>query len=133
MIILPLLAAAAQAATPNPEWNCDDPVQQQEMNWCAQQDFLAADEALNTQWDATASRMKQRDMVYDTSHDGRPGYFEQLLEAQRAWLKYRDAHCATDGYLARGGSLEPLLVATCKTALTKTRIEELHDIEVWPE
>ncbi|BBC72202.1 conserved hypothetical protein [Altererythrobacter sp. B11] len=132
-MILLLLAAAAASAPPNPAWNCDDPVQQQEMNWCAGQEYRAADEALNAQWKATAARMKQRDMVVDTSHDGRPGYFAQLLAAQRAWLKYRDEHCVSAGFLARGGSLEPLLVANCKTALTQERTIQLHDIEVWPE
>lgn len=134
MILLPLLAAASSAAEPpNPAWNCDDPQQQQEMNWCAQQDFLKADAALNAQWEATAAQMKHRELMYDHSHESRPGYFEVLLAAQRAWLAYRDQHCATEGYLARGGSLEPLLVATCKTALTKERTQQLYDIEVWPE
>lgn len=136
MILLPIIAMAAQAVAsdpPDPAWNCAEPVQQQEMNWCAGQDFLAADEKLNTQWSATAARMKERDMAIDNSHDGRPGYFDQLLAAQRAWLTFRDEHCAAEGYLARGGSLEPLLVANCRTALTEERTRQLYDLEVWPE
>ena len=51
-----------------------------------------------------------------------------MLEAQRGWLRYRDAHCRVDGYTARGGSLEPLLVATCKARLTRMRTEELREL-----
>jgi uncharacterized protein YecT (DUF1311 family) len=122
----------AQAAPPNPDWNCNEPVQQQEMNWCANQDFIAADDALNHQWAETSARMKARDEAWAAivapEWDTRPGYFETLLAAQRAWLSYRDAHCRADGYSARGGSLEPLLVSTCKTALTEARTVELRDL-----
>ncbi|MEM6267546.1 MAG: lysozyme inhibitor LprI family protein [Pseudomonadota bacterium] len=131
-----LLAGGADATPPNPGWNCNDPQAQQEMNWCAARDYKAADDALNAQWTLTADRMKARDASltkYQPDGDGRPGYFETLLEAQRAWLTYRDAHCRADGFYARGGSLEPLLVATCKTALTKTRTDELRDLASAPD
>jgi len=73
--------------------------------------------------------MKARDKAWQdnaTRPDNRPGFFASLLEAQRAWLTFRDAHCRLEGYYARGGSLEPLLVSTCKTALTEARIGELR-------
>ena len=103
---------------------------QMEMNICAQRDFLIADAQLNAQWAITSDRMKTRDARWEADEyayrDDRPGYFETLLEAQRAWLSYRDAHCRSEGYYARGGSLEPLLVLTCKSALTIARTAELN-------
>jgi uncharacterized protein YecT (DUF1311 family) len=124
-LVLPLLAQAA--APPVPGWNCDDPQVQQEMNWCAGRDFEVADERLNAQWKITSAVMKQRDAEWAEigSADARPGFFPSLLEAQRAWLRYRDAHCRVDGYIARGGTLEPLLVSTCKARLTRMRTDEL--------
>ena len=110
MILTLLLSAAAPAG--DPQWNCDDPVAQQEMNWCAHQEYLKADAGLNAQWKVTAAEMKRRDAAWDSSHDERPGYFATLLEAQRAWIKFRDSHCASEGYLFRGGSMEPLMVST---------------------
>jgi len=112
------------------EWNCENPQVQQEMNWCAGRDFAVADERLNAQWKITSEVMKQRDAEWAEigSADTRPGLFESLLEAQRGWLRYRDAHCRVDGYTARGGSLEPLLVATCKARLTRMRTEELREL-----
>ncbi|MEM8726225.1 MAG: lysozyme inhibitor LprI family protein [Pseudomonadota bacterium] len=109
---------------------------QQEMNICAQHDYQAADDALNAQWKVTSAKMKARDASWGEfvpDWDTRPGYFASLLEAQRAWLSYRDAHCRVDGYTARGGSLEPLLVSTCKTALTEARTEELRQLAESPD
>lgn len=120
-MLVAILLAAAQ-----PQWNCDDPQVQQEMNWCAAKSYEAADAALNRQWPRTVAAMKERDARLDRAYDDRPGYFETLLEAQRAWLKYRDAHCASEGFWARGGSLEPLLVATCKRKLTEERTQQLQ-------
>jgi len=109
---------------------------QMEMNICAAHELNKADDALNAQWKITSAKMKSQDAEYEKYKSSfepeRPGYFESLLEAQRAWLKYRDAHCRLDGYNARGGSLEPLLVTTCKTSLTDTRTEELREIAEYP-
>jgi uncharacterized protein YecT (DUF1311 family) len=131
--LLTLLAPLAmmQAAPPNADWNCEEPTRQQEMNWCAAQEYEKADRALNRQWKETAAAMKARDESWQENSmrpDARPGFFASLLEAQRAWLKFRDAHCRLDGYYARGGSLEPLLVSSCRTALTEMRTRELREL-----
>ncbi|MEM7700829.1 MAG: lysozyme inhibitor LprI family protein [Pseudomonadota bacterium] len=109
---------------------------QQDMNICAHRDFLIADATLNAQWKVTRAKMKARDADWDgykPDYDTRPGWFATLLEAQRAWLTYRDAQCRVDGYSARGGSLEPLLVSTCKTALTEARTHELKALVESPD
>ncbi len=121
MILTALMLLQSAAAI-----DCEDAMTQADMNWCAAQDYNRADEALNRQWSATAAEMKRRDAR--GPDDGRPGYFQTLLEAQRAWLTYRDAHCRSEGFYARGGSLEPLLVATCKTDLTEARTEQLASL-----
>lgn len=105
---------------------------QQEMNICAANDFFIADQEMNAAWALARAKMKELDKSY-ADHPGPPeadlrSYFEILLSAQRAWLKYRDEHCRLDGYRARGGSLEPLLVSTCKTALTEARTKELREL-----
>ena len=126
-LVLPLLLQSAEP--PVLSWNCDDPMVQQEMNWCAGRDYEVADERLNAQWKETAAVMKARDADFAASgqaeYDTREGYFESLLEAQRGWLRYRDAHCRSDGYWARGGSMESLLVSSCKARLTRMRTDEL--------
>jgi uncharacterized protein YecT (DUF1311 family) len=129
-LMLPLLL---QSSEPLPE--CDEKAAdmgvQQPMNQCAYRDYLIADAELNAQWKITAAAMKARDAEwgrYTIGGDTRPGWFASLLEAQRAWLAYRDAHCRLDGYTARGGSMEPMLVSFCKTHLTRQRTQELKDL-----
>jgi len=124
VILLPILLAAE-----DPQWNCEDPGPQQEMNYCAHQDYLKADAELNLQWKKTAAEMKRRDAEWGSSkYDTRPGYFATMLDAQRAWLEYRDTHCVTEGYLFRGGTMEPFMVSTCKAALTRERTEQLKEL-----
>ncbi len=122
-----LLAAGAASAAPADR--CAEPITQLDMNECAALDYAEADAALNAQWAITADAMRERDRELDRTYDDRPGYFETLLAAQRAWLIYRDQHCASEGFLFRGGSMEPLIVSTCKTTLTQDRTSQLADLE----
>lgn len=119
--LLPLLLLAADA----PALDCENAMTQADMNQCAHQDYQIADVALNEQWAEAAAVMKIRDDNYESVSDDRPGFFETLLRAQRLWIAYRDAHCTGEGYYARGGSLEPLLVSKCKTKLTIQRTRYL--------
>lgn len=125
-LLLPLLLQSAQP--PVPGWNCENPMVQQEMNWCAGQDLEAAERALEVQWQAALAAMKEQDAAFAEIGGFEPDAFlMKLLESQIGWWSYRDAHCALDGFSARGGSLEPLLVATCKARLTRARTEELSE------
>ena len=111
-----------------PALDCDRAGTQMAMNRCAHLDYEAADAALNAQWKITAAAMKQRDTDLDREYDTRQGYFGTLLAAQRAWLAYRDAHCRSEGYFARGGSMEPMLVSGCLAQLTRVRTAQLAEL-----
>ena len=122
MSALVLLAAAAL--------NCANPVTQVDMTMCAAEDFRQADAVMNRQWVLTMKEMKDYDKSIDRSTDKRPLYSAQLLAAQRAWIAFRDAHCATEGMKMRGGSGEPMLVGSCKASLTEARTKQLKDLVV---
>jgi uncharacterized protein YecT (DUF1311 family) len=49
-----------------------------------------------------------------------------LLEAQRAWIKYKEAHCASVANAYEGGSMQPLIYSSCIADLTKARTKELE-------
>jgi uncharacterized protein YecT (DUF1311 family) len=133
-LILPLLlqSGVMPEEPPVPEWNCDEPLYQQEMNWCAGQAYFAADAELNAQWKITVAHMKTRDAEFAADgsgeYDKRQSYFQNLLEAQRGWLRYRGGQCALEGYAARGGSMEPMLLSGCKARLTRERTQELREL-----
>lgn len=131
MIAAVLLLAAGGAAAAAPGgggWNCADPTAQQEMNYCAARDFEKVDAVMNKQWKETAAIMKEEDRHLDRRVDRGAGYFDTLLTAQRAWLSYRDAHCSSKGFGARGGSMQPFLATMCKIALTEDRTKQLQSL-----
>ena len=49
-----------------------------------------------------------------------------LIEAQTAWIKYRDSHCKFDCMGYKGGSIYPLMYSDCLTALTEMRTKQLN-------
>lgn len=52
----------------------------------------------------------------------------QLQEAQRAWIKYRDANC--DFYAdPDGGTMATVIASDCVRLATTTRAEELEDLK----
>lgn len=114
----PLAAAKAQT------WNCDQPdtLPQQGMNYCAYQDWQAADADLNATYKRAVAAMKQLDADLP---DDMKGAVSTLREAQRAWITFRDKACAAEGYLFRGGTMEPLIVSGCKALLTQQRTKSL--------
>ena len=126
MILSALLALAV--ATQDPEIDCDNAMAQFEFNACAYKEFERADAAMNAQWKVTAARMKKIDAEFDRTQDNRPGHFDTLIAAQRAWLTYRDQHCASEGYTMRGGSAEPMVISGCQTQLTDARTKQLKDL-----
>lgn len=58
------------------------------------------------------------------------GAIDTLRDAQRAWIAYRDKACAAYGYLARGGTMEPMLIYQCNAELTAQRTDELEQLAV---
>lgn len=49
-----------------------------------------------------------------------------LLEAQRAWIKYKESHCKAYANLFEGGSMYPLIYYSCLEELTIDRKKKLQ-------
>lgn len=126
MIFAALLFLSAVAA--DPEIDCENAMAQPDLNACAFLEYERADAAMNAQWKVTAAKMKEIDAGFDRTYDKRPGYSETLLAAQRAWLTYRDQHCASEGYSMRGGSAESMVISGCRAQLTEARTKQLKDL-----
>lgn len=129
MVVVAALSLASAQPASEPEWNCEEPQAQVEMNACAALDFERADAALNAEYRASIAHARASDRSPDngrTEGDDRPGEEATLREAQRAWVIFRDAHCRLDGYSERGGSMEPLVYESCRAALTRARTAQLR-------
>ena len=52
---------------------------------------------------------------------------EELHQAERAWVSYRDAACKAEGDLYKGGTIMPSIEMHCVIRLTRQRIAEITD------
>ncbi len=120
-LVLTTTTAVAQ------DWNCDawGDLPQQGMNYCAYQDYQKADRALNIVWPQIKAKMKALDESNKEWMPEQANGEENLLKAQRAWIDYRDRHCAAEGAEYAGGSIRPLIENSCLASLTRKRTEEL--------
>jgi uncharacterized protein YecT (DUF1311 family) len=108
MLAALLLAAPVFAA----EKECGEMRTQMEMNDCEGRKFKKADAALNAAYAKLSAKV---------SVEGKA----KLVEAQRAWIKYRDAQCAFETHGTVTGSIHPLEVALCETELTEEQTKRL--------
>ena len=127
------LTLALLLSAQDPQWNCADPQVQQEMNYCAGQDFEHADAELNTVYRTAIQNAQAADREFarmeadaHAPNNDDPGEEASLREAQRAWVTFRDARCRGESFEARGGSMQPMLYDGCRATLTRARTAELR-------
>ena len=89
---------------------------QADMNQCADVRFKASDAQLNGTY-------KKVMACLDPVGDGA----RSLVDAQRAWLRYRDSECKFQGSVSQGGSVQPMVIGSCLTSITDRRTKELND------
>ncbi|MCY7407280.1 MAG: DUF1311 domain-containing protein [Alkalinema sp. CAN_BIN05] len=92
--------------------NCKAAMTQRDMNYCADLSFKAADQKLNQIYRQLRNTFKQT-----KQNTQEP----KLIDAQLAWLKYRDLDCKFRADRFKGGSIAPLIYSSCQETLTKQR------------
>jgi uncharacterized protein YecT (DUF1311 family) len=87
---------------------------------CAKKKFEYADNKLNITYKALLAKLR----------DNSPDLLKrkkELIESQRAWLKYRDNYCHFVGYLSVPNNASPHEYEECRANITETRVWELHE------
>ncbi len=125
--LLGFCCMAAPALAQDFDCSKQDTLPQMGLTWCAGQDFEKADAELNALWPKVRAALKEQDDELKDIDPNYPGAEAALLKAQRAWIDYRDGSCELAGFEARGGSMEPMLVAACLADMTQKRTDELKD------
>jgi len=100
--------------------NCADPQDQATMNECAGASLKASDRTLNELFGQIEARLKDD-----------AGTRKLLVQAQRDWIRFRDAECAFE--TASAGSTAPMLAAMCANRLTQARAKEFEGFLNCPE
>jgi uncharacterized protein YecT (DUF1311 family) len=85
------------------------------LNECADAAFKESDKKLNELYKQIETRLNDD---ADTKN--------LLVQAQRDWIKFRDAECSFQTAGAAGGSMIPMLVAQCMDGLTQSRVKDFE-------
>lgn len=126
---LPLLLALAAAAAPAPHARGCDDSNTAGMVECASRDAAAADAALNATWRRVLAAIRKDDADPDAaSYRGRgdPTTGQALLDAQRAWLAFREKQCRAETLNFVGGTMRPAVDASCRATVTRARTRQLQ-------
>ena len=110
-----LCAFALTANLAHAQANCANATDQTTLTACADRAYKKSDAELNRTYDAVIARLR-----------GAKPLADKLVNAQRAWIAYRDAECNFSSANAEGGTVYPMVVSTCLDDLTKTRNETLR-------
>jgi len=111
LLFIPVAASAV---------NCGDLTTQSGMNQCAAAEYKKSDQALNQVYARYRSGLDE-------------GQKRQLMEVQRAWIRFRDLSCEFKSSGIQGGSVHPFALANCMTEMTEQRIRELQVLEICEE
>jgi uncharacterized protein YecT (DUF1311 family) len=104
-------AGAPEAVTQSKPDPCPDAITQLDLNRCSGEQFRKSDKRLNEVYKRILAQLKSADRT-------------NLIQAQRAWLKYRAGSCWAERQF-KGGSLAPTREAFCLQDITEARIKEL--------
>lgn len=110
LAVLLLAGAPALLGAQEKEF-CPEGRTQLDMTYCAGEELARADSALNANYQALVRTLE-------------PHRVEALREAQRAWIRFRDAECAFQESEVTGGSMAPMVHALCAAQLTDERAME---------
>ncbi|MEP0915191.1 lysozyme inhibitor LprI family protein [Leptolyngbya sp. DQ-M1] len=93
--------------------DCQNPRSQFDLNFCAAERVKTAEQQLNQAYQRAIAKFK-----------GTPQE-AQLIAAQSAWTKFRDADCAFVRDRFKGGSMAPMVYSSCIARLSQQRRQEL--------
>ncbi|CAN5322229.1 hypothetical protein BH10PSE7_BH10PSE7_42510 [soil metagenome] len=95
--------------------DCANAETQTALDECADQEFKAADAALNKAYKSIAKRLAD-------DQDTR----KLFVTAQKAWIEFRDAECEFSTSAASDGSIYAMLYSNCLAGLSKKRTADFQ-------
>lgn len=122
--------ASQEATKSDLQHGCDAAQSQAEMNQCAGQEYKKEDTQLNTAYQKILKLMQSDRLDAEKRHDRdqinwTQRRIDKLIAAEKAWITYRDLHCEAAKHEYEGGSMSPMVWASCMAETTRDRIDEL--------
>jgi len=121
-----ILAIAAAVALIGVDKACYDAMQGGQMpgNTCSHEYAREIEDELNRVWQLAVPVIRRQDAEWVTKFDN-PGYFDKVLEEQRAWIRYREAVCDLERFSWYDGSGAPYAYNKCMSDMAIERIKSL--------
>ena len=94
---------------------CTEAQTQLELTECYGKQYEVADQKLNQAYNALLRKLSQEHKA-------------KVEKAQMTWIEFRDQQCEAETHLSVGGSIHPMELAICKTALAQTRTDQLNSM-----
>jgi len=112
ILVVPILVVTAWPMAAHAA-DCSNAGTQSELNDCAYKDFQKADAVLNQVYAKLKARTSAPDAV------------KRLVEAEKAWIAYRDRECDFETEDSIDGSIRPMELSACYQQKTTARTAEL--------
>ncbi|NJL39556.1 MAG: DUF1311 domain-containing protein [Leptolyngbyaceae cyanobacterium RM2_2_4] len=93
--------------------DCANAQTQAEINQCAQASYVTADAELNRVYQNLKTSLNSQEQ-------------EELIDAELAWIDYRDETCDAESSQYEGGSIQPTIYYGCLERVTAERTAELQ-------
>jgi uncharacterized protein YecT (DUF1311 family) len=118
LLTLTSLSPATTANTPatvlTQRLNCNNAQTQREITQCADLSYRNADKKLNQVYKQLLPKLSASRK-------------QKLINAQQAWLKFRDANCDFETSQYAGGTIAGTIYAGCLETLTQQRTQQLQE------
>jgi uncharacterized protein YecT (DUF1311 family) len=121
-ILFPWLSASAG------QLDCSNPSTTVDMKVCIGRDIRRADAELNAHYKELIKLLEQwaERGVVGGQYQGSE-YVRRTREAQRAWIKYRDAECGREALAMLSGTGESVIEMSCHAFMTQKRANQLKE------
>lgn len=93
--------------------NCSNPQTTIEINQCTRREADAADRQLNQVYQQLKPKISRQQQ-------------QKLIQAQQAWIKFKDATCAYEQAQFEGGTISTSVYFNCLTQVTQQRTKDLQ-------
>jgi uncharacterized protein YecT (DUF1311 family) len=119
--LIPVLTCSAQHMN-SPTAPCQSPMSGVDSSNCFHVAAQKADKELNLTYSQIRAALKSR---------GGDDDLQNLVNAQRIWLQFRDASCKAEHALYEGGSAAPEVYDACIEETTRLRTADLKTAYGW--
>jgi uncharacterized protein YecT (DUF1311 family) len=113
---------------PVPPADCSKATTQMELNLCARTRAESADKKLNNTYQILQRRLAIELRQGNTAQINlAKTRYQKLINAQNAWIKFRDTSCEYERSNFEGGSIAPMIYHECVAKVTDRRTADLQE------